>query len=360
MKKAIVVDWLDKYGGAEKVIQALEKSLKFDEVHALVNIMNTNELNLLFPQKQNVQTTILQYFGNKFRVFYPLFFKCIKKISISKDVDLIVSSSHAVAKGVLKSNPNQIHISYFQAPNSNYIWQDAPLYFKKFYPLVKPFLALFQKWDLLQSKQPDFIICNSDYVKNWVKTTYNREAYVIYPPVNLERFPLCENKEDFYVIAGRMATIKRFDLVIEAFNNNNKKLIVIGDGEQLSYLKSIATSVNITFLGFQNVNILSSYLQKAKGFIQMGVEGFGIGAIEAQSCGTPVLCYEKGGVEETVVANKTGLFFQEQSPSALNNCIEVFEKAIWNTNLIHTHAQSFSAEAFDLNIKSFVQSVKKN
>ena len=360
MKKALVVDWLDKYGGAEKVIQALERALQFNEIHALVNIMSYSELKLLFPNNQKVNTTKLQTFGNKFRLLFPFFFNQIKQLRISSDVHLIVSSSHSVAKGVLKSHPNQIHISYFQAPNSNYIWQDAPLYFEKFYPLVKPFLAIFRKWDLAQSKQPDFIICNSTYVKNWVKSTYNRDAYVIYPPVNLNHFPLYDKKEDFYVIAGRMATIKRFDLVIEAFNSNNKKLIVIGDGEQLPYLKSIATSKNINFLGFQNVEVLSNYLQKAKGFIQMGVEGFGIGAIEAQSCGTPVLCYEKGGVVETVVANKTGVFFREQSSFALNNGIDVFEKILWDANTIHVHAQSFSAEVFDEKIKSFVHSVTKN
>ena len=356
MKKALVVDWLDKYGGAEKVIQALEKAMQFNEIHALVNVMKTNELNLLFPKNQKVQTTKLQKLGGKFRLFFPLFFHQIKQLHISKDISLIVSSSHSVAKGVVKSNPNQIHISYFQAPNSNYIWQDAPLYFKSFYPLVKPFLRIFRRLDLAQSKQPDFIICNSNYVKNWVMATYNREAEVIYPPVNLTCFPYHEIKEDFYVIAGRMATIKRFDLVIEAFNRNNKKLIVIGDGEQLAYLKSIAKSANITFLGFQNVEVLSNYLQRAKGFIQMGVEGFGIAAIEAQSCGTPILCFDKGGTKETVIAHKTGLFFNEQSVNALNNCIASFEETNWNYQFIHNHAQSFSAEAFDVNIKNFIYS----
>nr|WP_255481751.1 glycosyltransferase [Flavobacterium sp. xlx-221] len=299
-------------------------------------------------------------FGKRFRFLYPLFFKEIKTIEISKDIDVIVSSSHSVAKGVLKSKQNQIHISYFQAPNSNYIWQDAPLYFKSFYPLIKPLLSFFRKWDLKQSKQPDYIICNSLYVKNWVKNTYNREATVIYPPVNLEQFPLCNIKEDFYVIAGRMATIKRFDLVIQAFNTNNKKLIVIGDGEQLSHLKSLATSKKITFLGFQNVQILSSYLQKAKGFIQMGVEGFGIAAIEAQSCGTPILCYGKGGVIETVKVNETGMFFHEQTSNSLNESLDLFETKQWNYKIIHDHAQSFSAESFDNQIKKYVSVITKS
>lgn len=354
MKKALVVDWLDKYGGAEKVIQALEASINFNEIHCLVNIMNTTELNKMFPKKQQISTTFLQSFGSKFRILYPFFFKAIKQIKVSNDVQLIVSSSHSVAKGVKKSNKNQIHISYFQAPNSNYIWQDAPLYFKKAYPLVKWLLPVFRKWDYAQAQNPDFIICNSKFVQNWVKINYKRESTVIYPPVNLKAFPLKNEKQDFYVVAGRMATIKRFDLVIEAFNINKKRLIVIGDGEELEYLKSIATSPNIEFLGFQNVEVLSHHLQNAKAFIQMGVEGFGIAAIEAQSCGTPVICYKKGGVVETVIENKSGLFFTEQNVASLNKCIEKLEDINWNHNNIHEHAQQFSEKKFHENILQFI------
>lgn len=354
MKKALVVDWLDKYGGAEKVIQALESCINFDEIHCLVNIMKPSELNKMFPNKQKINTTFLQNFGSKFRFLFPFFFNTITQIKISNDVDLIISSSHSVAKGVKKSNKNQIHISYFQAPNSNYIWQDASLYFKKIYPFAKWILPFFRKWDYNQAQNPDFILCNSKFVQNWVKVNYKRDSTVIYPPVNLNAFPLKTLKQDFYVIAGRMATIKRFDLVIEAFNSNKKRLIVIGDGEELKYLKSIAVSPNIEFLGFQNVEVLSSYLQNAKAFIQMGVEGFGIAAIEAQSCGTPVICYKKGGITETVSHNITGLFFKNQNAEALNNAIEQFEKINWNYNKIHEHAQQFSEEKFKDNILQFI------
>ena len=354
MKKALVVDWLDKYGGAEKVIQALETNINFDEIHCLVNIMNVSELNKMFPKKQKISTTFLQNFTSKFRFLYPFFFRTIKQLKISNDVDLIISSSHSVAKGVKKSNENQIHISYFQAPNSNYIWQDAPLYFKKAYPLVKWILPVFRKWDYNDAQNPDFIICNSKFVQNWVKINYKRESTVIYPPVNLQSFPLKETKQDFYVIAGRMATIKRFDLVIEAFNINKKRLVVIGEGEELKYLKSIAVSSNIEFLGFQNVEVLSDYLQNAKAFIQMGVEGFGIAAIEAQSCGTPVIAYKAGGIVETVVENKSGLFFAEQNIEALNLCLDKFENINWNYSEIHEHAQQFSEKKFNENILHFI------
>lgn len=354
MKKALVVDWLDKYGGAEKVIQALEKCIGFNEVHALVNIMKASELQLIFPKKQPVKTTVLQNLGSKFRLFFPLFFREINNLEIGKDVGLIISSSHCIAKGVQKSHPNQVHISYFQAPNSNYIWQDAPLYFKRFYPLIRWVLPVFRRMDIKDSKHPDFIICNSNYVKTWVKNTYKREADVIYPPVNLERFPLKIEKQDFYVIAGRIAAIKRFDLVIEAFNKNNRPLVVIGDGEELSRLKALAKTPKIVFLGFQDSEVLSQRLQDARAFIQMGVEGFGIAAIEAQSCGTPVICYEKGGVVETVVNGKTGVFFKEQTIMALNNGISEFEQQQFDAEEIHLHAQQFSEESFCKNIQEYI------
>lgn len=354
MKKALVVDWLDKYGGAEKVIQILEECIGFNEIHCLVNVMNESELDKIFPNKQHVNTTFLQHFGSKFRLLYPFFFNTVKKIKVSKDIKLIISSSHSVAKGVRKSNKNQLHISYFQAPNSNYIWQDAPLYFKKVYPLIKHILPIFRKFDFNDAQNPDFIICNSKFVQNWVKINYQRESTVIYPPVNLSFFPLKIVKQDFYVIAGRIATIKRFDLVIEAFNKNKKKLIVIGDGEELDFLKKSAVSANIEFIGFQNAEVLSEYLQNAKAFIQMGVEGFGIAAIEAQSCGTPIICYAKGGATETVIENETGLFFNEQTADALNDCIVKFEAVKWDYNIIHQHSKQFSEENFKKNIVEFI------
>ena len=357
MKKAIIIDWLDKYGGAEKVIQAIEKVMNFDEIHCLVNIMNSAELKKVFPNNQSIKTSYLQFLGKRFRFFYPFFFGAIKKIKVSNDVCLIFSSSHSVAKGVLKSNANQIHISYFQAPNSNYIWQDAQMYFKSAYPLIKPFLTIFRRWDFKDGQIPDYIIVNSEYVKNWVKKNYSRESTIIYPPVDLAAFPFESEKKDYYVVAGRIATIKRFDLVIKAFNENNKELYVIGDGDELEQLKKRANSTNIHFLGFQKVEVLSKFLQQAKGFIQMGVEGFGIAAIESQSCGTPVLYYNKGGVTETVIDGITGLSFDKQNSSSLNECIQRFEAKDWNHHLIHNHAQKFSTQQFEEKIKQFVNKV---
>ncbi len=355
MKKVLVVDWLDKYGGAEKVIQALEKCIGFDEVYALVNIMNQRELQKIFPHGQRVKTTFLQKYGKRFRWLFPLFFRAVDKISIPADTRLIISSSHSVAKGVRKSALNQVHISYFQAPNSNYIWQDAMLYFKGLYPVAKWILPLFRKWDVADSTHPDYIICNSNYVKDWVKKNYNREADVIYPPVNLDHFQPGTVKEDFYVITGRMAAIKRFDVVIEAFNDNNRQLVVIGDGEELAYLKALAKSPKIVFTGFQEVAAVADYLQRAKAYIQMGVEGFGIGVIEAQSCGTPVICYEKGGVVETVIQDETGLFFQEQTAASLNECIGIFEQKEFDFLKIHEHALKFSEEQFFKTIQRYIR-----
>lgn len=357
MKKAIVIDWLDKYGGAERVIQKINNIFDFDEVYTLTNIMKKEEFNLLFPQKKiKIHDTILRKFGLKFRLLYFSFFYLINKIKVNKDIDLIISSSHSIAKGVSKSRENQLHISYFQARNSNYIWDEVDLYFGKLKYLIYPLLIILRKIDIKQAQKPDYIVSNSKFVQKWVKQVYNRDSIVIYPPVNFDKFKLNLEKEDFYVIVGRIAAIKRFDIVIEAFNKNNQNLVVIGDGEELESLKKMAKSDKIVFKGFQNSDIVAQYVGKAKAFIQVGIEGFGIAPLEAQACGTPVIAFAEGGVLETIIENKTGIFFYEQSVSSLNNAIKQFENKSFSMHFMRSHALSFSEENFDKKFKEFVES----
>ncbi len=361
MKKAIVVDWLDKYGGAERVIKNLNQAIVFDEVYTLINIMKDDEFKQIFPQ-ENIIThdTFLRKFGSKFRYLYVLFFYLISTIKVNKEVDLIISSSHSIAKGISKSRKSQLHITYFQARNSNYIWDEVDLYFGKLKYLLYPLLYILRRIDVYQSRKPDYIISNSYFVKNWVKKNYKRDSVVIYPPVSLKKFPLIKSKSEYYVIVGRLAAIKRFDLVIKTFNKNNYQLIVIGDGEELEYLKSISTSDNISFKGFLNSNDVAEIVGHAKAFIQMGVEGFGIATIEAQASGTPVIAFAKGGVLETVIDGKTGVFFKEQTEYSLNNAIQKFEQLTFDKSFMRNHALTFSEENFENEIKKFVESKVKN
>ncbi|CAM4123388.1 glycosyltransferase [Flavobacterium antarcticum] len=355
MKKVFVIDWLDKFGGAERVISTIEKIVSFDKSFTLINTMKTEELRQIFPQKDSIiEETILKYTKNKFRLFFFTFHILIDRIKIDKDAQLIFSSSHAVAKGVRKSNINQLHISYFQARNFNYIWEDSKLFFGIFKPVFYPLIYILRKIDVKQAQRPDYIIANSLFVKKWIKEKYNRESTVIYPPVELQYFPLEIIKENYYIIVGRVVHVKKFDIVIKAFNDSGRKLIVIGDGSLLSTLKSTAAE-NIVFKGFLKAEEVSQYIQKAKGFIQMGVEAFGIATIEAQACGTPVIAYAEGGVLETVIDLQTGVFFKEQSVESLKNAILQFEKIKFYPVEVRNNALRFSKTKFEEQIRLYIK-----
>lgn len=360
MKRVLVVDWLDKFGGAERVIAKLEQLYGFSEIYTLTNIMKKSDLyNITQEKPVVVQSTILQYSKKFFRLFFFTFHYFISKIKIDSSTKTIISSSHAVAKGISKSSENQLHISYFQARNFKYIWDDAPLYFGKFLFLVKPLINYLQKIDFKQAQKPDFIISNSKFVQLWVKEKYNRNSIVIYPPVALEYFPLETKKENYYVAVGRIVAYKRFDLIVEAFKNSDKKLIILGDGPELSKLKQNATE-NIEFKGFVDSSAVRKYISKAKAFIHIGVEDFGIAPIEAQSCGTPVIAFKAGGILETVLDGKTGMFFEKQTKESLLDAIEVFEKSNWDPTTIHLHAQTFSEERFSNEILNYVHKCEKD
>lgn len=356
MRKAIVIDWLDKFGGAERVIKKFNEVFEFDEVYTLTNIMEEEEFNQLFPQKNiRVYDTFLRVFKHKFRYLYFVFFALIHRMKVNPEIDYFISSSHSVAKGVSKSRKDQIHISYFQARNSNYIWDEVDLYFGKLKYILFPLLYVLRIIDRAQAQKPEYIISNSKFVQKWVKETYKRESEVIYPPVDFKNFYLSDKKSDYYIIVGRLAAIKRFDLVIDAFNLNNKELIVIGDGEEFTDLKNKAQSDKIQFLGFQRAEVVGQYIRNAKAFIQTGIEGFGIAPLEAQASGTPVIAYAQGGVLETIIEDKTGVFFNEQSVESLNQAIDKFEGMTFNQQVMRDHALQFSEENFETNIKKFIE-----
>lgn len=355
IKKILVVDWLDAYGGAERVVKSINEVCQFDRTYTLICLMSKKNLFKIYQTKTPaVVETFVRHFGKHFRYFFFVFHFFINRIKIPADAQLIISSSHSIAKGVKKTNPKQLHISYFQARNFNYIWEDASLFFGRFKTLFFPLIYLLRKIDVSQSKRPDYIVANSIFVKDWIKHRYNREATVIYPPVDLSKFELMPDKQDFYVAVGRIVHVKKFDIVIEAFNNNQKKLIVIGDGQQLDYLKKMAAP-NITFTGYLETHQLKGYISKAKGFIQSGVEGFGIATLEAQACGTPVIAYGKGGVLETVQNGQTGVFFYEQTKDALLEAINTFETIRFDVEYIRNEALKFSEERFKKELGAFVE-----
>lgn len=356
MKSLLVVDWLDKYAGSERVISSLHEQFKFQECYTLVNIMDPKDLKKTFGKKiPKITTTKLQYFGKKFRYFLFLFPFFIKSVPLKDDVDLIISSSHAVAKSIKKDGT--LHISYFQARNLKYIWEEQDLYFTGFKKIAKLFIPYLQNFDRASSKNPDYIIANSKFVQEWIQKIYGRDSTVIYPPVDVEDFELCEDKEEYYITVGRLEPYKRFDIIVEAFRDlKDKKLFVIGDGSQKDHLQKIATP-NVTFTGFLDKQEIISYLAQAKGFLFAGVEDFGIALVEAQACGTPIICYAKGGAEETVIDMYTGVHFKQQEKNSLVEGLKKFEdnRSLFKPRLIREHALKFSKDRFLQEIQDFVE-----
>ena len=362
MKKVIAVDWLDKYGGAERVISSLTKTFQFDTCYTLINIMSQKEQNKVFSDNKITinKSSILQLFKSNFRYLFFFFPYFIKRMKVDKEAVLIFSSSFSVAKGIKKSSSKQIHISYIQARNQRYLWDKEGLYFKKTTRfLLSPILSILKKIDIKQASNPDYLIANSRFVQKWIKENYKLDAELIYPPVDVKKFKLQKNKANYFVTACRLEPYKRVDLIVKAFNKTEEKLIIIGSGSQEKYLRKIANP-NIQFIEYSNSSIVYSYVSNAKAFIHAGIEDFGIAPVEAQACGTPVIAIKKGGLKETVIENKTGVFFEKQHEEAILKAINRFNKIDFDYEFIRNHSLKYSTSNFESKIKKFVESKIKN
>jgi len=362
-KIAIIHDWLVTNAGAEKVLKAILEIFPQADVFSLVDLLNDKDrkeiLNGKFAKTSFIQK--LPFARKHFRNYLPLFPKAIESFDLN-EYDLIISSSWAFAKGV-KKNKNQLHICYCHTP-IRYAWDLYDEYTsnlkqpKKF--LVQKTLQYIRKWDIDTAQRVDFFIANSSFVKERIERIYERDAKVIYPPVNIEKFTLCTQKEDFYLTASRLVPYKKSSLIVKAFNEMpDKKLVVIGNGEDLAYIRTIAKK-NVTVLGYQEDEVLVDYMQRAKAFVFAAIEDFGITPVEAQACGTPVICLGKGGTAESVIDGVTGVHFYKQTVEAINDAVEKFEKIYKNFNLelIRKHSYKFSKSRFEEEFKTYINRLK--
>ena len=223
---------------------------------------------------------------------------------------------------------------------------------KKFY--AQYVLSKMRIWDVASANRVDHFIANSSYIQSRIKKVYNRNADIIYPPVNVLDYTIQKEKDDYYFTASRMVPYKKMDLIVRAFNNMpNKKLIVAGDGPEYNHIKKIAKS-NIEIKGFLDGEHLKGYLQNAKAFVFAAEEDFGIIPVEAQACGTPVIGFNKGGLKETVIDKKTGLLFDYQTPECVTDAVKHFETLKFDADIIRQNALKFSKERFELEIEAFV------
>ncbi len=361
MKVAFVHDWLTVYAGAERVLEAMLDLYPNADMFALCDFLD--EDNRAFIKNKKVHTSFIQnlpYAKTKYRNYLSLMPLAIEQFDLSK-YDLIISSSHAVSKGVI-TGPDQLHICMCYSP-MRYAWDLTHQYLNESNLhkglknwIVRYMLHRLRLWDHRTSCGVDNFIAISDFIARRIHKTYGRESTIIYPPVDTNAFKLSFEKEDFYLTASRMVPYKKIDLIVEAFSNMpDKKLIVIGEGPDFNKIEAKA-GANVTLLGYQPFNVLKDHMQRAKAFVFAAEEDFGIIPIEAQACGTPVIAYGKGGALETIIADKTGVFFYSQDKDAIIQAVQKFEGfGSFDCNTIHNNALRFSAERFKTEFKDFVE-----
>ncbi|HCD7845938.1 TPA: glycosyltransferase family 4 protein, partial [Klebsiella michiganensis] len=362
----IVADWFVTYAGSEKIVAEFIELFPDSELYSVVDFLS-KENKLHFKNKE-ITTTFIQnlpFSKKKYQSYLPLMPLAIEQLDVSKH-DIILSSSHAVAKGIL-TGPDQLHISYVHSP-IRYAWDLQHQYLREAglskglkATLARWLLHKIRIWDCRTANGVDHFIANSQFIARRIKKVYGRKADVIYPAVDVERFALQTNKQDYYMTASRMVPYKRMDLIVEAFSHMpTKRLVVIGDGPEMNKIKSKATN-NIEILGYQPNDVMQKYMSEAKAFVFAAEEDFGITPVEAQACGTPVIAYGKGGALETIISiekeDPTGLFFYKQDVESLVEAISKFElsrDSILPENC-RANALKFSAERFREEIKHYVE-----
>ena len=357
MSTALVHDWLVGIGGGERVLEAIYE-LYPSPIYTLVH--NAQKMKGTSFENKEIHTSLIQRLPKAqtaHRYYLPLYPLAIEQFDLSQ-YELVISSSHAVAKGVL-THSEQLHLCYCHTP-MRYAWDLYHDHMATLGPLkrfiAKPTLHYLRQWDLASSSRVDQFVANSHYVARRIKKTYGRDvAKVIYPPVATHQFSIGK-KESFYVTASRLVPYKRIDLIVEAFSHlPDKKLVVIGDGPEMKKIKAKA-SKNVEILGYQPDEVVRDYFSRARAFIYAAPEEFGIILIEAQASGTPVIALGQGAARETIIENQTGLFFPEATVGSLIEAIKAFERNenYFDSKKIKSHAETFNEERFEREFKQFI------
>ncbi|WP_321884383.1 glycosyltransferase family 4 protein [Paraburkholderia bannensis] len=354
---AIIHDWLVSYAGSEKVLEQIIAMWPHADLFSIVDFFPEQHRGVLGGK--HASTSFIQRLPrarSSFRAYLPLMPLAIEQFDLSQ-YDLVISSSHAVAKGVL-TGPHQVHVSYVHSP-IRYAWDLQHQYLEQagIQRGLKSWIARWMLhymriWDQRTAHGVDAFVSNSEFVARRIRKAYGCDAAVVYPPVDVERFELGEAHEDFYLVASRMVPYKRIPLIVEAFAAMpQRRLVVIGDGPDFERAAALATP-NVSVLGFQPDSVLIDHMQRARAFVFAAEEDFGISLVEAQACGTPVIAFGRGGAREIVIDSPdseqaTGLFFKEQSASAIIDAVERFEaRAPVDPAVCRNNAMRFTGERF--------------
>lgn len=351
MRVAFVHEWLVKPAGSEKVLEAMLSLFPEAPVYTLVYDPKGFEASPI--ARHPVHTSFLDRLPlarRKYPLYLPLMPMAVEAFDLS-GYDLVVSSAHAVAKGVI-TGPDQLHIAYVHTP-VRYAWDLEGEYLRGLPASAKPLARLvlhyLRLWDQASALRPDLLLANSRFVARRVAKVYRREAQVLYPPVEVDRFRPREDREEFYLTVSRLVPYKRVDLIVEAFRRLERPLVVIGDGPERKRLEEAAMGVpNIRFLGRQPDAVLRNHMERCRAFVFAALEDFGIAPVEAMAAGAPVIAYGRGGVAESVVEGETGVFFPEQTPEALVEAVLRFEEKAGNFHPQRSRerAEAFSKERF--------------
>ncbi|MDI6892752.1 MAG: glycosyltransferase [Actinomycetota bacterium] len=359
MKVAIAHDYLVNMGGSEKVVEQLLHL--YPEAPIYTAICDPSKISERIASTRIITSFLQKLPGAKKRWqrYLPLMPLAFEQFDLS-DYDLVISSNHSCSKGVI-TRPETCHICYSHTP-MRYAWSSYHDYlkacrgFSKY--ILPPIMSYLRLWDRLSADRVDYFVCNSRAVKARIATYYGREAEVIPPPVDTSFFTTGEDDRDFYLIVARYMPYKRVDLAVIAFTHLGLPLVVVGGvvgyGTAEESLRKMA-GPNISFVGQASGEELRDYYRKARAFIFPAEEDFGITAVEAQACGTPVIAYSRGGALDTVVEGRTGVFFEEQTPESLVEAVRKFEELSLDSAFIRRHAERFDESVFRSKMKAFVE-----
>ena len=353
MKVAIIHEWLDSYAGSERVVEQFLKIWPEADLHVVCDFMPAAERAWL--GNRPVRTSFIQRLpgaAKRFRWYLGLMPMAVEQFDLSA-YDLVVSSSHAVAKGVL-TGPGQRHISYVHSP-MRYAWDLQHQYLRQANlerglkgAYTRWLLHKLRMWDQLSAARPDVLLANSSYIAERIQKCWRRDAEVVFPPVDTARFSLHAEKQGHFLIASRMVPYKRIELVAEAFAAMPEhRLIICGDGPSLPLVQAAAKgAANIELRGRVPQAELVQLTQTARACVFAAEEDFGIATVEAQACGTPVIAFGKGGAMDIVRPGETGVLFPDQTVASLRQAVQHFTTMQLSPAACRANAERFSEAAF--------------
>jgi len=357
-KIALVHDYFIQMGGAERVAAAMHDSFPAAPIYTTVALQHRLPHEL---RTADIRTSAMQWLPgieHRFRQYFMLYPLAVEHFDLSQ-YDLILSSSSGYAKGVRRRR-NAIHVCYCHTP-MRWVWRYQDYAAREDFgwtarKLLPTFLWGLRKWDLRAAQQPNYYIANSQIVAERIREIYGREAVVIPPPIEVDRFKLSNHADDYYLILSRLVSYKRIDLAVEACKRLNRRLLIIGDGPDRQRLERLA-GPKTKFLGRQPDRMVNHYASRCRALLFPGEEDFGMVPLEVNAAGRPVIAYRAGGALETVVDGVTGVFFNAPTSNSLVDAIEDFETRSWHQHTLREHAEKFDRRVFAFRVLEFLGSV---